>query len=289
MSTPLDSAVLTERNNAGDYDMRLGGWTNDMIDPDQILTYYVLPESSDHGRTGYFNQEAADLVLAAKTELDPEKRQEMYYEVQRIYAEDGMLFYLFNIPYIDVLAANIKRDPNPSLQRSPLVGKPAPAFTLAPVGGGAPVSLESLRGRPVVINFWATWCAPCRREIPMLSAINKERAAENIEVLGIAVDFRDDVVAYADKIGLDYALLIGEQEGLDTMAKFGLSSAGFPFTIFTDNQGRIVTGHMGELHAAEAKVILDAVTRLNSGRVTMEQAREEITTGLEQLEPESKS
>lgn len=106
--TPVDSAVAADRNLAGDYDIRLGGWTNDMIDPDQILTYYVLPESSGHGRTGYFNQEAADLVLAAQTELDPDTRQEMYYEVQRIYAEDGMLFYLFNIPYIDVLQANIK-------------------------------------------------------------------------------------------------------------------------------------------------------------------------------------
>ena len=149
-------------------------------------------------------------------------------------------------------------------------------------------SLSEWDGKPQVINFWATWCAPCRREIPMLTALNKERARDNIEVLGIAVDFHDQVVVYADKIGLDYALLIGEQDGLDTMAKFGLSSAGFPFTVFTDNQGRIVTGHIGELHAEEAKVILDAVTGLNAGRVTMEQARAQITTGLDKLDAAAK-
>ena len=185
-------------------------------------------------------------------------------------------------------------------------GMPTDAVALSPApatGGGLPAqlpefslhdragklrSIREWQGKSLVINFWATWCAPCRREIPMLTALNKERARDNIEVLGIAVDFHDQVVAYADKIGLDYALLIGEQDGLDTMAKFGLSSAGFPFTVFTDNQGRIVTGHIGELHAEEAKVILDAVTGLNAGRVTMEQARAQITTGLDKLDAAAK-
>jgi peptide/nickel transport system substrate-binding protein len=106
--TPVDNAVAVERTNAGEYDVRLGGWTNDMIDPDQILSYFVLPESSSNARTGYLNQESADLVLAAKVELDPDAREEMYYEVQRIWAEDGPLFYLFNIPYIDVLQNHVK-------------------------------------------------------------------------------------------------------------------------------------------------------------------------------------
>jgi peptide/nickel transport system substrate-binding protein len=106
--TPVDNAVAVERTNAGEFDVRLGGWTNDMIDPDQILSYFVLPESSGHARTGYLNQESVDLVLAAKVELDPDARQEMYYEVQRLWAEDGPLFYLFNIPYIDVFRKHVK-------------------------------------------------------------------------------------------------------------------------------------------------------------------------------------
>ncbi len=105
--SPLDSAVVNDRTTAGDYDVRLGGWTNDMIDPDQILTYFVLPESSGHARTGYSNPEAEELVLAAKVELDPDTRQEMYYKVQALWAEDGPLFYLFSIPYIDALQTNI--------------------------------------------------------------------------------------------------------------------------------------------------------------------------------------
>lgn len=106
--TPLDTAVVNQRTTDGEFDVRLGGWTNDMIDPDQILSYFVLPESSGHARTGYLNQEAADLVLAAQTELDPDARQEMYYEVQKLWGDDGPLFYLFNIPYVDALATKVK-------------------------------------------------------------------------------------------------------------------------------------------------------------------------------------
>lgn len=106
--SPLDSAVISERLTNGEFDLRLGGWTNDMIDPDQILGYFVLPEASNHARTGYFNETAVELVRAAKLELDPEKRQEMYYEVQAIYAEEGPLFYLFSIPYIDALQNHVE-------------------------------------------------------------------------------------------------------------------------------------------------------------------------------------
>ncbi|MEZ4520744.1 MAG: ABC transporter substrate-binding protein [Thermomicrobiales bacterium] len=106
--SPLDNAVIRDRTNAGDYDVRLGGWTNDMIDPDQILGYFTLPDASDYAKTGYSNPRVEELVRAAKTELDPEKRQEMYYEVQEIYREEGPLFYLFSIPYIDALQNYVK-------------------------------------------------------------------------------------------------------------------------------------------------------------------------------------
>lgn len=150
-------------------------------------------------------------------------------------------------------------------------------------------SIKEWDGKSVVLNFWATWCPPCRREIPMLNALHAARKNDNVEVIGVAVDFRDDVLAYAKKVGIDYPLLIGEQDGLDTVAKFGLGSIGFPFTVFTDNQGRIVTAHLGELHANEAGVILDAVVDVNSGRLSLEQAKAAITAALEKLESAGKA
>lgn len=148
-------------------------------------------------------------------------------------------------------------------------------------------SISEWDGKSLVINFWATWCAPCRREIPMLRQLHAARAAQNIEVIGIAVDFRENVIAYVKEVEIDYPLLIGEQDGLDAASAFGLGSMGFPFTVFTDNGGRIVAAHLGELHQDQADLILDTVVAVNQGTLTLEQARTHIADGLEALETHS--
>ena len=130
-----------------------------------------------------------------------------------------------------------------------------PEFSLQD-SDGAMRSIAEWNGRPLVINFWATWCPPCRREIPLLNALRKEYASQGFEVIGIAVDFRDDVIAYMADTPIDYPMLIGEQDGLDVARAFGMETMGFPFTIFTDSQARIVTVHVGELHRAQAEAFL---------------------------------
>ena len=144
-------------------------------------------------------------------------------------------------------------------------------------------SLQDWQGKSLIVNFWATWCAPCRREIPLLQKIDREHAAEGFQVVGIAVDFRDAVLAYADEMQIGYPLLIGEQEALDAATAFGLESVGFPFTVFTDAQGRVVTAHVGELHEPEIRVILEAIRAVNAGKLAPEQARSRIETGLAEL------
>jgi thiol-disulfide isomerase/thioredoxin len=158
-----------------------------------------------------------------------------------------------------------------------------PAFQLVD-RQGVTRSLQDWPGKALVINFWATWCAPCRREIPLLQRIARERAGDGFEVIGIAVDFRDKVLAYADEMKIDYPLLIGEQDALDAAAAFGVEAIGFPFTIFSDRQGRIVYAQMGELHEAEAKLILDEVTAVNAGSRTPAEARGRIAAGLPALQ-----
>lgn len=146
-------------------------------------------------------------------------------------------------------------------------------------------SLADWQGKSLIVNFWATWCAPCRREIPLLQQIANDHRDEGFEVIGIAVDFRDKVLAYADEMKIEYPLLIGEQEALDAASAFGIDAIGFPFTVFTDAQGRIVAAHMGELHGPEADVFLQAVKAVNAGTLTPAQARAEITAGLAALPP----
>jgi thiol-disulfide isomerase/thioredoxin len=164
------------------------------------------------------------------------------------------------------------------------LGATLPHFTLAD-RDGQPRSLHDWPGKALIVNFWATWCAPCRREIPLLQQLQRDHGDEGFQVIGIAVDFRDKVLAYADEMQIDYPLLIGEQDGLDAAAAFGVPTVGFPFTVFSDRHGRVVTTHFGELTAAEADLILDAVNRVDAGEVTPEQARTALQTALAALPP----
>jgi thiol-disulfide isomerase/thioredoxin len=159
-----------------------------------------------------------------------------------------------------------------------------PDFTLGDLSG-APRSIRSWPGKSMIVNFWATWCAPCRREIPLLRELQKQHGPEGFQIVGVAVDVREDVVKYAQEIGIDYPVLIGEQDGLDAVNKFGQGSLGFPFTVFTDNQGRIVLFHLGEIHKEQADVLLSAVRDVNSGKLTPEAARVVAAKQLAAMQP----
>lgn len=163
----------------------------------------------------------------------------------------------------------VAETPTPTTTTVPTV---LPDFSLQD-RDGAKRSIRSWPDKSMIVNFWATWCAPCRREIPLLRELQKTRAGEGFQVVGVAVDFREDVLKYANEIGIDYPLLIGEQDGLDAVTRFGLGSMGFPFTVFTDKDQRIVATHLGELKADHAQVILAAVSRVNSGELTPDAAR----------------
>ena len=162
-----------------------------------------------------------------------------------------------------------------------------PQFQLADRAGQMR-SLQDWPDQALIVNFWATWCAPCRREIPLLQQLQRDHAGEGFQVIGIAVDFRDKVLAYADEMKIEYPLLIGEQEALDAAAAFGMTTVGLPFTVFSDRRGRIVTAHLGELTAAEAELILDAVRRVDADETSPADARIALEAALAALpEPES--
>lgn len=169
-----------------------------------------------------------------------------------------------------------RREPQPT-------GRPAPEVALQALDGKSRVSIQ--QGKITMVDFWATWCAPCRREIPLLKALRRERATDGVEVVGIAVDFRDAVQRYAREMGIDYPVLVGEQDGLEAIAAFGMDTV-FPFTVFADARGRVVTLKIGELHADEARFILDQVKAIDSGRTDLGAARSAIADGIAALAAE---
>ncbi len=176
--------------------------------------------------------------------------------------------------------------PEPEASPTTRIADIRPVFSLKDRDGRSR-SITEWDGKSLIINFWATWCAPCRREIPLLRQLHAARSRQNIEVIGIAVDFRENVLDYVKEVEIDYPLLIGEQDGLDAAAAFGLGSMGFPFTVFTDDRGRIVTAHLGELHLEQADLILDTVVALNQGELTLHEAKARIVDGLEALDVQS--
>lgn len=147
-----------------------------------------------------------------------------------------------------------------------------PDFTLEDLQG-TPRSIRSWPDKSMIVNFWATWCAPCRREIPLLQQLQHEHGPEGFQVVGVAVDFREDVLQYAQEMGIEYPVLIGEQDGLEAVNQFGQGSLGFPFTVFTDRQQRIVLFHLGEIERAQADIMLQAVERVNRGELAPAEAR----------------
>jgi len=157
-----------------------------------------------------------------------------------------------------------------------------PDFSL-PGRDGNSTSIKAWDGKSLIINFWATWCAPCRREIPLLRALHSDWAGRGVAVVGIAVDHRDKVLAYADELKINYPVLIGEQDALDAAAAFGVASPVFPFTVFTDRRGEVVALYLGELHRSEADLILKVVETLNQNQVALPEARRSIAEGLQAL------
>ena len=174
--------------------------------------------------------------------------------------------------------------PLPPPQAAPVViPERRPDIRLADRDGSVR-ALSEWDGQPLIINFWATWCAPCRREIPMLNALARDAAYQQFKLIGIAIDFREDVLAYLQQMPIDYTVLIGEQDGMDAARAFGMESIGLPFTVFTDLQGRIVTIHVGELHRPQADVILSTVQAVDAGEIDLGVARSRITEGLAQID-----
>jgi thiol-disulfide isomerase/thioredoxin len=154
-----------------------------------------------------------------------------------------------------------------------------PQFSLENSAGKS-TSIESFAGKSLMINFWATWCAPCRSEIPLLETLHSEWAARGVSVVGIAVDYRDKVLEFAGRFKINYPLLIGEQDALDAAAAFGVASPVFPFTVFTDRRGEVVTLFIGELHRPQAEFILAQVQSLNQDLVRLPAAQRAIAEGL---------
>jgi len=121
---------------------------------------------------------------------------------------------------------------------------------------GKRTTIGQWHGKVVVVNFWATWCPPCRQEIPGLIQIDRKFAAKGVQVVGIAVDQADKVVAYAAEIGMTYPTLVAGFEVMDVARQLGNKSGALPFTVVLDRSGNVVKTHLGMLTEADLTALL---------------------------------
>ena len=143
---------------------------------------------------------------------------------------------------------------------------------------GTPTPLATWSDGPMLVNFWATWCAPCLREIPLLKAFQDEQ--ESIEVIGIAVDQLEPVVEFAEDMQFNYPVLIGRAEGFEAMVFFRNEAQVMPFTAFTAPGGAVLGVHYGELHAEHLENFATTVELLGAGEIGLSEARERLATPL---------
>ena len=147
-----------------------------------------------------------------------------------------------------------------------------PAFTL-PDLDGKPREFAEWDGKHRLINFWATWCAPCRREIPLLKAFQDAHGADGFQVLGIAVDYVEQVASYAETAEFNYPILVGQQDAMAVAESSGVEFYGMPFTMFVAADGELVGAYMGELHQSHLDAVVNILSRLEQGEISKDEAR----------------
>lgn len=160
---------------------------------------------------------------------------------------------------------------SPEAEAMQMRGKPAPAFTLATLDGKK-VSLSDYKGHPVLVNFWATWCGPCKVEMPWFEEFNKQYAGQGLVILGLADDVdagKDAIAKVAHKTGVTYPILLTDGKVQKSYAPTGMDY--LPMSFYVDRNGVISEetaglGGKDEIEAHIKKIVASGVTLTAGGQ-----------------------
>jgi thiol-disulfide isomerase/thioredoxin len=138
-------------------------------------------------------------------------------------------------------------------RQSDVAASPIPGFWEQqwPTPGGEVLGMQSLKGRPLLLNFWATWCPPCVEELPLINAFYREHRANGWQVLALAVDQLAPVQKFLQSMPLDFPVGLAGSVGADWARNLGNLAGGLPFSVVLDSQGSVVQRKIGRLVAAD--------------------------------------
>ena len=190
----------------------------------------------------------------------------------------GALFYAAKMP-VQNKAAVTSAAPTATVDSSmPAAdtGPVFPDFSLADLEGNTR-EMSEWAGKYRLLNFWATWCAPCRREIPLLKAFQQEHD-DRYQVIGIAVDFLEPVQAYAEETDFNYPVLIGQEDAMAVAETSGIEFIGMPFTMIVAGDGELLNAHFGEILESDLEHMVEVIDKLDRGEIDRSGARDALNS-----------
>jgi thiol-disulfide isomerase/thioredoxin len=121
---------------------------------------------------------------------------------------------------------------------------------------GQPFKMDALKGRPVVVNFWASWCGPCIEEMPDFQRASQTVKGKKVAFVGIGIDYAKNMLPFADKLGITYLLLESGAQGLDLVKAAGNRAGALPYTVILNAKGEVVATKLGKLEYNELTKLL---------------------------------
>lgn len=173
---------------------------------------------------------------------------------RQIAAMVGSAFFALGAGYL-VHGVTHKEKPA-SLPSTPILGENA-LLTSQFLGlNGKIYDFDKLAGQIVVVNFWATWCAPCRKEAPEFVKLQNKYREQGLTVIGIAIDNKENTLVFVDEVGINYPVLLGDLATIELSRRLGNRFGALPFTTFLDRNHKVATSVSGAVSGPALEAIV---------------------------------